>query len=222
MMFLGIILLSNLLQVVTDSEFVKQKNKCEFYLPKVPGWCSKDKASKMMDLIYQVKPTTCVEIGVFGGSSILPTGLALKYNKKGVVFAIDPWEHEPCLNGYNPEDANYKWWKSIDLEKIYQDFLLLVKQQNISEYVTPIRSTSKAILDKFSDESIDILHIDGNHSKEFALSDAYLYFPKVKKGGYIWFDDVNWESTSEAQGFLYENCEYIKSYSTDSFALFRK
>lgn len=222
MLGISIFLLTQLLPVVKDQNFTEVKKTCLTHLSHIHGWCSEDKAQKMMDLIYQVKPKLCVEIGVFGGSSIWPQALALKYNHAGLVYAIDPWDKDACIAGYEPSDPNYKWWSSVDLEMIYKSFVDLVYKNRLNDYVKICRSSAQNALSMFNDESIDILHIDGNHTKEFALSDAYLYFPKVKKGGYIWFDDMNWSSTSAAQEFLFNNCEYIEEYSTDTFALFRK
>jgi predicted O-methyltransferase YrrM len=186
-------------------------------------WCSLEKAEKMMDLIYEVQPTTCVEIGVFSGSSIYPTAKALKYLKKGTVYAIDPWSREECLKGYDSNDPNYIWWNSIDLENIFHRFLSMLRKHRLESYCTPMRTTSEEALSHFADGSIDILHIDGNHTSDIALSDAEMWFPKVKSGGYIWFDDVNWTTTAKAVSYLKDHCEINTTYSIgNECLLFRK
>ena len=53
---------------------------------KIPGWCTLEKADKLMQLIYDTQPKICIEIGVFGGSSIYPTASALKYLGAGTVY----------------------------------------------------------------------------------------------------------------------------------------
>lgn len=186
------------------------------------GWCTEEKAEKMMDLICDVKPTVCVEIGVFGGSSIFPTARALQYLDHGVVYAIDPWIKADCQEGYDPNDPNYIWWSSIDLENIYQGFLALLKKYHLNAFCHPMRMTSELALDFFQDESIDILHIDGNHTSEVALSDAKMWLPKVKSGGYIWFDDVNWASTAKAVTYLDERCDVDLSRSVGKECLLFK
>lgn len=56
----------------------------------------------MFDLILKENPKVYVEIGVWGGSSIFPTALALKLlNNKEVVFAIDPWNSEEYIKYYS-------------------------------------------------------------------------------------------------------------------------
>lgn len=190
---------------------------------KFHGWCSEEKAIKMMDLIYATHPVVCVEIGVFGGSSIYPTAAALKACGEGTVYAIDPWSNEECLKGYEVTDPNYKWWSSIDLEKIYREFLKKLHQYDVLSNCTVMRQTSEQALSSFDDESIDILHIDGNHTEEIALHDIEMYFPKVKQGGYIWFDDVNWATTARAISYLMEVCDdFDHERSTSTCLLFRK
>ncbi len=190
----------------------------------IPGWCSLEKAEKMMQLIYDAHPVTCVEIGVFGGSSIYPTAKALKYLKAGVVYAIDPWSTADCLVGYSSDDPNYQWWGSVDLYEIYENFRQMLKSYKISDHCKVMRMSSRMALPNFSDESIDILHIDGNHTEENALADVQMYLPKLKKGGYLWFDDVNWTSTHKAVEYLMSSEELVMDVlrSTSTCFLFQK
>ena len=188
----------------------------------IPGWCSEEKAKKMMDLIYETHPKICVEIGVFGGSSIYPTASALKYLGAGVVHAIDPWAKDDCLEGYTPDDPNYQWWGKLDLDQVYNNFKLMLNYYSISPFCQVMRMTSKAALSHFENESIDILHIDGNHTEQVALADAEMYLPKVKMGGYIWFDDVNWVTTNKAVAYLMRSCTIDFSRSTATCYLFKK
>jgi predicted O-methyltransferase YrrM len=205
------------------ADWASYKEKTLACQPKIQGWCSPEKASRMMDLIYCTKPAICVEIGVFGGSSVFPTACALKFIKQGVIYAIDPWANEECTTGYNPTDANYKWWNQVDLEQIYLGFVTLLRKNHLNEYCRTMRMTSTQAVEHFLDESIDIIHIDGNHSEDSALRDAKLFLPKVKKGGYIWFDDANWSSTRKATHYLSTCCKMDPSSKWgDPYLLFQK
>jgi hypothetical protein len=42
------------------------------------GWCTRKKATVMMDYIRKLKPTLSVELGVFGGRSLLAIALESK------------------------------------------------------------------------------------------------------------------------------------------------
>ncbi|MBI2743041.1 MAG: class I SAM-dependent methyltransferase [Chlamydiales bacterium] len=188
----------------------------------VEGFCSREKAEKMMDLIHDTYPLVCVEIGVYGGASIYPTCQALKYLGNGMVYAVDPWSKEECLVGYETGGAAYNWWNALDMRKIYRGFLSVLKRNQLKEYCSVKRMTSAKAVTRFADESVDILHVDGNHSAEQALFDVEKWFPKVKKGGYIWFDDVSWTSTSQAVSYLKEHCSLDVSRSSSDCYLFKK
>lgn len=204
------------------TQWQNYQNEVLVHQSSLEGWCTAKKAKSMMDLIYEIQPDLCVEVGVFGGSSIYPTASALKFLQKGQVYAIDPWETRFCLEGYAADNPNYVWWNQVDLDKIYFGFLDMLNRFQLNRYCTVLRATGLQTLDLFADESIDILHIDGNHTETSALSDVEHYFPKVKKGGYIWLDDVNWLSVSRAKEFLLSNAEKIESLSTNEYFLFRK
>lgn len=197
-------------------------------LSSIEGWCSYEKADKMMNLIQEVKPRVCVEIGVFGGSSIYPTAKALSYQKQGVVYAIDPWSNQACLLGVDPLDPNYAWWEQVDLEKIYQGFLSMLRSYKLDPYCRVMRMPSTQAIAHFKDASIDILHVDGNHSEEASYSDVQLFFPKVKVGGYIWLDDVNWTTPDgkptleKAFSFLAKQCEIIDGVNDNNCLLLRR
>ena len=58
----------------------------------IRGWCTLEKAIKMTEYIKD-DFKLCVELGVFGGKSLLPISLKCK----GKVIGIDAWEKEASL-----------------------------------------------------------------------------------------------------------------------------
>ena len=215
---------SSLLFCNTPWESYKQDGLQHQHL--IAGWCSREKAEKMMDLILETQTTICVEIGVFGGASIYPTALALNYRGAGVVYAIDPWATAECTKGYEPDHPNYHWWNQVNLEQVFQGFKHMLNAFSLNPYCHILRMTALEALSTFEDNSIDILHIDGNHTEASALADIQLYFPKVKSGGYIWFDDANWPTTQKGLAFLLNNDEVVKEKTIEGegtcCVLFRK
>lgn len=202
-------------------EWLTYKKKVLTALPSILGWCPKDKAERMMNLVYETKPAVYVEVGIFGGSSYFPTVCALHYNKKGIGYAIDPWENLPCMEGQT--GAHYDWWKKVDLRAVFYGFVDLMHNYKLDSYSAILRMTSQQALKFFQDSSIDILHIDGNHAEASALFDAQNWLPKVKVGGYIWFDDTDWDSTQKAVQYLLEYCEKDPSSNMrDPYMLFKK
>jgi predicted O-methyltransferase YrrM len=190
-------------------------------LPKLEGWCSREKAERMMELVRKVKPHKYVEIGVFGGSSFLPTAAAMHFEGRGIAIAVDPWSNASCVEGM--DSANAAWWAQIDLDKILNGFRQMMSWYNLDGRYCVFRMTSKQALDHFWNNSIDILHIDGNHSTDSALFDVTNWLPKVRKGGYIWFDDANWPSTKVAVDYLMQSCILDPSSKPDDpYLLFQK
>jgi hypothetical protein len=209
------------LQASSEQSWSVYKKETLDVLFKLQGWCPRDKAGRMMELIKKTSPNLCVEIGVFGGSSFLPTTAALKFQNKGLAYGIDPWAAEPCLEGN--QGAFNVWWSKIDLEQIMFEFMRAMHDKNLDSRYCLMRMTSKDSLSFFEDESIDILHVDGNHSEESALFDVKNWLPKMRSGGYIWFDDANWESTTKAVQYLLANCDLDSSSDlSDPYLLFRK
>ncbi len=197
------------------------KNNILTYITKMDGWCPIEKADRMMELTAATSPDIFVEIGVFGGMSFLPVAATMKYKKRGIAFGIDPWEVSPCLLGN--EEVHKKWWSKVNFPQIYSKFITHMHENNLVNYFKILKMTSEKALSLFEDNSIDIIHIDGNHSEESALFDATNWLPKVKVGGYIWFDDVNWQTTERAVSYLYQYCTLDPSSKpNDHYVLFKK
>lgn len=156
-------------------------------MDQLDGWCSKFKASVLMDLVLMLKPENVVEIGVFGGKSAVPMAIACKANKKGWVIGIDPWSATSSAEGMDGQ--NLDWWSSINHENIYQGLATKIKKFGLENHLLLERSTSEAAAPI---QNIDILHIDGNHSEKTAVFDVLKWVPFVRKGGVIIMDDINW------------------------------
>lgn len=157
----------------------------------VEGWCSLEKANMMYNLILETKPTVCVEIGSFGGASILPCALALKENNHGIIYAIDPYTNFNAVEFFDNNSKHYTWWNSIDFEVIYEKFMALQNDYDFKNFCKTLRMTSLEAINHIPN-SIDILHIDGDHNEISVFREVQAYLPKVKKNGYIWMDDIFW------------------------------
>jgi cephalosporin hydroxylase len=166
------------------------------------GWCTVEKARKIIELVGIMKPDLCVELGVYAGRSLLPLAVSAKHhNPNARVVGIDAWSKDASLEGENSKE-NDDWWSKIDYNYFMSytsDLLKLFQAQSITELW---KARSVDVSHKFEDESIDILHQDSNHSEKVSCDEVELYWNKVKKGGYWIFDDTNWETTKKAQDLL--------------------
>jgi len=217
--YLFVIVLSSL-NAKIEVEALKQN--VSTVLPTLEGWCSKEKAMSFIELVLEVEPALCVDIGAFGGSSIFPVAMSLKALEKGVVIGIDPWDKIECIKYFDPiEDAEHlKWWGSLNINYVYYSYLNMIKKNKLDDYVHTMKATSEEAAPDI--ESIDILHIDGNHSEVVSTQDVELYLPKVKTGGYIWFNDSLWKERQEAVDLLLESCDAIKLVDDGNCILFKK
>lgn len=171
------------------------------------GWCSLEKARAMARLILEHRPAVSVEIGVFGGRSFVAQALTCKHLEHGHVFGVDPWRADDALRGVQ-EKENIDWWQKLDYERIYRDCLAAVIKYDVRNYCTVLRMSSEQAVSLIGD--VDVLHIDGNHSEEASTLDVMLYLPKVKTGGFIWFDDVDWYTTKNAVRLVEEACDKVR------------
>jgi hypothetical protein len=171
------------------------------------GWCSEQKGEFLVDLILKAKPEIVVEIGVWGGKSLVPMARALKANKNGVIYGIDPWNPVESLKEVM-EDANRNYWGQIDHLGTKQSLEQNIRNFSLEKNVVLIQSTSE---DAAPIQGIGLLHVDGNHSEKMSYLDVTKWVPFVKSGGYIILDDMTWYekgnfTTKKACEWMDANC----------------
>ncbi len=191
------------------------------------GWCSKAKSEAIVALILNTKPQTCVEIGVFGGSSFFAIPLALEYLNTGHAYAIDCWNNADCIKYMPDHDPNKPYWGQMDFTGIAYEFKRIMNAEQLGKWCTLYHEESVAAADRFQNQSIDFLHWDGNHSYYGAKRELQAYLPKVKSGGYILVSDVMWgvhnkNPIQEASDFLFKHCDLIDTFDICNVFLFRK
>lgn len=185
----------------------------------IHGWCTREKANKLIELVNEVKPSLCVELGVFGGRSLLPIALAAKsFNSR--VIGIDAWTAQASLEGTNSKE-NDDWWSKIDYNNMYQYTINIMVENQVQ--VDLWKAKSNEVVGKFEDSCIDLLHQDSNHSEEISCEEVELYCNKVRVGGYWVFDDTNWQTTQKAQQLLLTK-GYEETYSApnNEWKVFKK
>jgi len=185
------------------------------YMAQLHGWCAQEKAAVLIDLILKSKPEVILEIGVWGGKSLVPMACALRANHKGIIYGIDPWEAKASLQGLTNE-TNKGFWGWVDHVGVMQGLIDKIGQFELGEHIELIRSTSEEADPIYN---IDILHIDGNHSDETSYIDVTKWVPLVKAGGLIIYDDITWSengvtaSQARAVAWLNEHCIKLAEFS---------
>lgn len=219
--FLSACILS--LPLLGENSWEDYKAKSLSTMSTIPGWCSQEKASLIMDLIHENQCTRCIEIGVFAGKSLFPIAQALRYQQNGVVFGIDAWNPNDAVAGFRPSDSSYSWWNEIDYNKLHRNTLYWIFHKKLEQHCSLIKTTSCNAAELFEDGTIDFIHLDGNHNEFYSYQDVLSFFPKVRDGGFILLNDPNWISMRRSLVFLLERTDLLSSFSSKAeFLLFRK
>lgn len=158
------------------------------------GWCDRGKRIALANLVLATKPQTIVEIGVWGGQSLIPMAMAAQsisnpsYRPK--VIAIDPWAASESVKGQGEKDAN--WWGNeigqAHHDMVYTGFIGKIHELNLRQIVDVKRQPSN---DVNPPARIDLCHTDGNHGPQ-ALTDVMRFAPSIPSGGICVLDDLNW------------------------------
>ena len=90
-------------------------------------------------------------------------------------------------------------WDHNKNEKHFRD-----NAQQWGDRINIIKGRSLAIIDQISNNSMDFIFHDSDHSYPFVKNEIEAYLPKLKSGGYSMGDDYNWgtveRSVNEAFG----------------------
>lgn len=164
----------------------------EFTGDRIPGWCPLQKALDLVATVIALRPKVCLEIGVYGGKSLLPIALACESIDNGIVFGIDPWSPAASAEGYTGENAT--WWTRLDHEGIYRSFLANIDRLGLKNRVALERVKSD---DAAIPSVIDLFHLDGQHTAQ-AIRDVNRFGPSVRIGGIVCLDDLGWVNDGQA------------------------
>jgi len=128
------------------------------------------------DIVAAVKPKTVVELGTQGGLSFFTFCQSVKENDLDTIcYAVDTWEGEAHTGKYDEEVFNS------------------VQEHARKEYAGHsylLRMLFSEALQHFSNDSLELLHIDGLHTYDAVKEDFDTWYPKVKPGGVILFHDI--------------------------------
>lgn len=183
-------------------------------MPNMHGWCTPEKAEELARQIISTDARNILEIGVYAGRSLIAMALAAK-NTGGRVIGIDPWEPEASVKGFEHDQANRDWWANCDHFEIFKKCRIYMNNYGARENTVLIPHASQDALPLIAPLSLDLLHIDGNHSEAQSTYDVDHYVPLVKSGGVVVFDDTNWSTTANAQKRLGELCTFEKFIETN-------
>ena len=149
------------------------------------------------------RPINYLEIGVFHGNNFFHVAKSFASHPNSRLYGIDPWMDYEGYNEYKGQnESNYNVFKNN------------LNNSGLSNKCTIYRDLSQNVVSKFQDSFFDLIFIDGSHETEYVYNDSKNYFQKLKVGGYLVFDDYDWEGVKKGVDmFLSEtpSCVVLKS-----------
>jgi hypothetical protein len=128
------------------------------------------------DLVAALKPKLLVELGTHKGLSFFTFCQAMKeQGVDGTCYGVDTFEGDSHTDKYDESVFNAVQGHA---------------RQNYHGIAYLMRMLFNEALAHFSEESVDLLHIDGLHTYEAVSEDFRNWYPKVKPGGVVLFHDV--------------------------------
>lgn len=152
-------------------------------------------------LVNRTRPNVIVELGTHSGNSYFAFCQSVKEARLTTqLYAVDTWEGDEHAGFYD--------------ESVFE--LVTRENQKYLKNSTLVRSRFADAVGRFSDESIDILHIDGLHTYEAVKQDFITWLPKVARGGFVLLHDIHVRTSSFGVYRLWEELE--KSYPSLNFS----
>ncbi len=137
------------------------------------------KRKHYVEYISKMKSPLIVELGVLDGSSLFTLAREAK-KVGGKVIGVDIWDETKYYPG------EHKW------EALLKTLREMIAEEKLQDVITLERYWTKDYFPKLKDNSVDLLHIDAGHTGPEVMSDTQNYYPKVKSGGLIFWDDEGW------------------------------
>ncbi|MGZ6007499.1 MAG: class I SAM-dependent methyltransferase [Rhizomicrobium sp.] len=126
-------------------------------------------------LMDALRPRMIVELGVHRGFSYFVFCQAVRrLQLQARCFAIDSFEGDEHAGFYGND--------------VYED--VVRRNRRYDGFSQVIRSTFAEACDQFADGSIDVLHIDGCHTRDAVRRDFETWLPKLSSRGVVLFHDT--------------------------------
>ena len=165
-------------------------------------------------LPYPDAPVRIMEIGAYHGANACSYMKTYAQHPHSEVHCVDPWLD---YDGYD----EYQTKQPTNYSRFFRNVSLLDPKDLHKLYLH--RGLSEVIVPTFANASFDIIYIDGNHALRYVLEDAIQSYHKVKRGGWLIFDDMQDKEVNRAvQMFLTTHSEGFESIQIQNAQLFMR
>ena len=166
------------------------------------NWFTHEESFSSLLAQFKGKPNLLfLELGSWKGKSAVWIAQNILNGENSKIICVDIWDvskwdktsEETKILFNNP-----KRMKELDVNNIYQIFLNNI--WHLRHKIIPEKNTTKDALLKFIDSRLkfDFIYIDADHSEDAVYNDFKLSFRCIKPGGFVFFDDFQWDSVRKA------------------------
>lgn len=157
------------------------------YSKTIPGWVSGKAAYHMAFLSSNMKNNAnLVEVGVYMGRSSYLLSEPLR-NKSGKLHCIDLFD---CSGDDFSIGYYLRGLKSSGLQNLEEVFVENIRKFKLQDIIVVHKGSSKIISASWN-EPIDLLLLDGDHSRKGAEDSYSEWEPFLRKGGYLILHNIN-------------------------------
>ena len=170
----------------------------------VPGESYEPKLLALVEVGRRAPPGDVVEIGsLFGRTAALLSMLAGHYDL-GQILCVDPWSVRSTEQGNEALQSASRDFAWDSFRRIFEvnvspfargrlNYIQAFSTDGYKRYAAGEAVETDAFGRTVYEGRIGILHIDGNHDFDYVAADARDWVPHVKPGGWIVFDDYDWD-----------------------------
>lgn len=176
-------------------------------LERLEGWCWEAKAQTMYECAVREGARVMVEVGVYGGRSLVPLIMAAR-ETGGYVWGVDAWSNGVATTIPYGE-ANNRFWAEDDLGRVKSKLFGFLGEHQLGGWVGLVEASSLAALPLFADGSVDLLHVDAAHSVLDEARDVASWLMKLRKGGVLIIDDTDRADVEPAVRIAESVCETL-------------
>ena len=149
---------------------------------KIPGMITPNAGKFLFTLCYmQEMKGDVLEIGSWLGRSTSFLARAVEESKNGNFYAIDHFKGNIGKEEFYSVDG--------ELTNIKENFLSNMKNIGLDKIVNLLDMINHEAAKEIEGNTVRFLFIDGDHTKKGVSKDIKLFFPMLKKGSIVVFDD---------------------------------
>jgi len=201
----------------------------------IPGQSEEDKLMALAEVARRAPGGDIVEIGSFMGRTAAFFSMLSGRYGLGKVLCVDPWEVEAIDQGADAlkefaQVFDWAYWRQIFEVNVAPfaagrlNYIHAYSVQGAEIYSASPTITTPTFGETRYEGRIGILYIDGNHGYDHVLADCQAWAPHVKPGGWIVFDDYEWNWGDGVRrvgdAFLAEKGEAVRCAFVAAGALF--